>query len=360
VGTSEQQSSAPLAMSEATMRLRMVVEEHEKLLTLVARRRNELKRVEQEIRVAVTRVAGHMEPLAEEAQRLDEAIHRMLEVLASAKQRPRRERNQIRRLHRDLQRMGVISPRETAAEDAPDFGEPTEDNGRCTCRDDQAGAGAPDIVAVKETEQGALRDLFRRLADALHPDKVQDEQDKAIRTEIMKEITVAYRERDFARLVQIERTWAASAPVGEDDRGDEVERRIALLVNTNLELRKQMRGLERELRRLRNSQHGQLSRDLKRSDRAGGGVAGVVGPVEEELQELKRVHDHVQAFQDGKIGLAEFLEGPADQEDVDESVIFGEMLGELVTLMHEEVTPRRGGRGARGQKARPKQKRRRA
>jgi hypothetical protein len=348
-------------MSETSMRLRMVVEEHDQLLMLVARRRNELDRVEQEIRAAVTRVAGHMGPLAEEAQRLDEAIHRMLEALASAKQRARRERNQIRRVHRDLQRMGVISPRETAATgNAPDFGEFAEDDGRCRCHDDQAGFLAPEIVAVNQTEQGALRDLFRRLADALHPDKVQDEQDKAIRTEVMKEITVAYRERDFARLVEIERTWAA-APVDDDDRGDEVERRIAVLVKTNLELRKQVRGLERELRRLRNSQPGQLSRDLKRSDRAGGGVAGVVGPVEEDLQELRRVHDHVQAFQEGKIGLPEFLEGPADPDDeVDESVIFGEMLSEFLTLMHEEVAPRRGGRGGRGKKARPKQERRRA
>src|SRR5262245_31419006 len=98
-------------MSESSMRLRLVVEEHEKLLTFVARRRSELERVEQEIRAAVTRVAGHMEPLAEEAQRLDEAIHAMLETLASAKQRPRRERNQIHGVHRDLQRMGVISRR---------------------------------------------------------------------------------------------------------------------------------------------------------------------------------------------------------------------------------------------------------
>ena len=77
--------TAALAMSEATMRLCMVVEEHDKLLTLVARRRKELERVEQEIRAAVTRVAAHMAPLAEEAQRLDEAIHRMLQSLASAK-----------------------------------------------------------------------------------------------------------------------------------------------------------------------------------------------------------------------------------------------------------------------------------
>jgi hypothetical protein len=344
-------------MSETTMRLRMAVAEHEKLLTLVARRRKELERVEQEIRAAVTRVAGHMAPLAEEAERLDEAIHRMLETLASAKQRRRRERDQLRGVHRDLQKMGVISPRETAgADNGPDFGEPHQDDDRCRCKDNEDGFGGPDVAAVKETERGALRDLFRRLAEALHPDKVQDEQDKATRTEVMKEITVAYRERDLARLVEIERTWAASAPVVDGERGDEVERRLAVLVQTNLELRKQMQGLERRLRMSRNSQHGRLSRDLKRSDRAGDGLAGVVGPVEEELQNLRRVHDHVQAFQDGKISLAEFLRGPADQDDeVDEAVLFGEMLGELVSLMHEEVVPRRGGK-----RARPKQRRRRA
>ena len=128
------------------MRLRMVVEEHDKLLALVARRRNEIERVEQEIRTAVTRVAGHMEPLAEEAQRLDEAIHRMLEALASAKERPRRERNQIRGVHRDLQKMGILSPRETAAADhVRDFGEPAEDDGRCSCHDDRRGWSCKEI-----------------------------------------------------------------------------------------------------------------------------------------------------------------------------------------------------------------------
>jgi len=120
-------------MSEETVRARGVVEEHDKLLTLVARRRKELERVEQEIRAAVTRVASHMAPLAEEAERLDEAIHTMLEALAAASKRPRRERNQIRRVHGDLQKMGVISPREAApAENAPD-------DDWCRCHDGEAG-----------------------------------------------------------------------------------------------------------------------------------------------------------------------------------------------------------------------------
>ena len=324
-------------MSEPAERLRWALAEHDKLLERVGKKRKELERVEQEVRAAVSRVAGHMAPLAEEASRLDEAIHARLDALAADKRRSRRERDQIRRVHRDLQKMGALSARESPETVFP----PGHDSdGPCRCH--EGGAGFERVASTpRATEPGAIRDLFRRLAEALHPDKVQDEEAKATRTEVMKEITVAYRERDFARLVEIERTWAASVPVAYGDRGDEVERRLAVLAQANDELRKQQREIDRQLRRLRNSEDGRLASALKRHGRTSGdgGIASVVGPVEEELETLRRVHDFVEAFGAGKITLAEFLAGPrrAEAETDDLSIILEDALTELASMMDAAV-----------------------
>jgi hypothetical protein len=315
---------------DALERLRAVVEEHDKLLTIAARKRKELERVELDVRAAVMRVMSHVEPLQEEGKRLDEAIHRMLEALSSAKERPRPERTQIRRFHRELQNRFFISENRAKA--------------AAVHAANEAGLAAPDVVAVKESERGTLRDLYRSLAEALHPDKVQDEQDKASRTELMKEVTVAYRERDFARLVEIERTWAASRPLSEGDRGDEVERRSALLLQSNVELRKQIRDLAERLSDLRHSQDGQLAKDLKRRGRRNDVLAEIIGPIEADLKELRHVHAQVQAFHDGKIGLAELLDVPAalvkmaacERGEVDDPEEFREMLHEVLAELEDE------------------------
>lgn len=320
-------------MSEPAERLRWALEEHDKLLARVGKRRKELERVECEVRAAVARVAGHMAPLAEEADRLDEAIHARLEVLAADKRRSRRERNQIRGVHRDLQRMAILTERESP-EPASSRGH--DGDGPCRCH--ERGADFERIApAPRETERGALRDLFRRLAEALHPDRVQDEEAKATRTEVMKEITVAYRERDFARLVEIERAWATSVSV-VSDRSDEVERRLAAMTEANDELRSQQRQLERELRRLRNSEDGRLASALKRH-RGDGGLANIVGPAEEELETLRRVHDFVEAFAAGKITLAEFLAGPppAEAETEEVSLILEDALCQLASVLADDV-----------------------
>ena len=176
-------------------------------------------------------LAGDFRDEAAIARRIqlgDDARHQNLELgvpaifggvqgavaLAAAKGRSRREREQIRGVHRDLQRMGVISTRQSpaggkeAAASSPEWGDDPFGGA-----DDAEGLPRPAAAPFRDPDRAVIRGLLRRLAEALHPDKVQDERDKATRTEVMKEITVAYRERDFARLVEIERAWAASAPV---------------------------------------------------------------------------------------------------------------------------------------------------
>ena len=348
--------TASLHLSGPSLRLRAAIDEHDKLRAKVARRRSDLDLLEAGIRSAVTQVASRMAPLAEEGQRLDREVHAMFETLLGAKHPPR-ARKQIRRIYSELQETGAISSRDDLGDLAPDGSEPFEEMPFGSGFDDST--FTPPQSAPKQQDRGALRDLYRRLVEALHPDKVQDEADKAHRTEVMKDITIAFRESDFARLVEIERTWA-SAPVPVDSEHD-AERRHAALVEANLELRKQLRALDRQLRVLRRSPEAQLARGVKGHGQSGRdtGAAGMVEAAENGLNELRELHAFVAAFRDGKMSLADFLEGPTPGDDAFDEVDLEEALAALMGFAKEVAGMNRksGPRGNRsGRKPQPRRK----
>ena len=66
-----------------------------------------------------------------------------------------------------------------------------------------------DARATAQTEVAAggsraLRDIFRKLASALHPDREHDVAERARKTELMKELNQAYAERDLLRLLELQ------------------------------------------------------------------------------------------------------------------------------------------------------------
>jgi hypothetical protein len=66
-----------------------------------------------------------------------------------------------------------------------------------------------DARATAQTEVAAggsraLRDIFRKLASALHPDREHDVTERARKTELMKELNQAYAERDLLQLLELQ------------------------------------------------------------------------------------------------------------------------------------------------------------
>ena len=336
-------SSAPgLHLSGPSLRLRAAQKAHDQLMAQVARRRGEIDRLEARIRSAVTSMAARMVPIAEEGRRLDREIHGMFEALLQAK-RSQRAHKQIRQVYLGLQESETLSPRGDghAADGGDPFAEPPFDFGGGRPR------FTPAHTAPRQEDRGALRELYRRLVEALHPDQVQDEAAKAHRTEVMKDVNVAFRDSDFARLVEIERAWAADpvAPAG----GDDLERRQRALGEANVELRKQLRALDRQLRRLRQSPEAQLAREAKAPGKAGseGGIAPLVDEAERALQGLRELHAFVAAFRDGQISLKDFLDGPLLTDPAELEV--EEALLAFMRFAEELAPPRpkRGGGGPR-------------
>lgn len=80
--------------------------------------------------------------------------------------------------------------------------------------------------ARREAEQRstgkALQDVYRALAKALHPDREQDPAEQARKTEVMREVNVAYEAKDLLRLLELqlelERVEATQADAIAEER----------------------------------------------------------------------------------------------------------------------------------------------
>lgn len=80
--------------------------------------------------------------------------------------------------------------------------------------------------AQREAEQRstgkALQDVYRALAKALHPDREQDPVERARKTEVMREVNVAYEAKDLLRLLELqlelEQVEAAQADALAEER----------------------------------------------------------------------------------------------------------------------------------------------
>jgi hypothetical protein len=306
--------------------------------------------VEREARDAASELAAKLTPLRAAYAKMLRDLRTIFEALLGADSHlNKRDKARVRRLY------GHILPDLAQASDAerdPRDERDTDDFfGRDAAGDrrargqDEGEAGYSATKPSEKDDAGLLRSLFRKLAVALHPDKVQDAKERDTLTAVMKDVTRAYEARDVARLVEIERTWLAQSPV--PDRELDVARRITELLSANKELRRQLRALTAELKELKQSlpsspapkRRGKAS--ARRSE-----VDELIEQAERELDELRQLRDFAQRFVDGHMSITEFLLGPELLNDADP---FEQMLAEVLEAMTD--APPRPGRGRRRKRA---------
>jgi chromosome segregation ATPase len=319
-------SQLQLELREPSSRVIALMREQEKLLTKIARKKQSLEREVasiKELQVHLARAQDGMGPLMEQGQKVDQEIHQLFATLLSKGRLKAKERRLVRQVYDELQSDGTITPAPDAVdEDVLDWlrddVEPDPFDGH------HPSHGSPDSAASakRPTGKGAssLRDIFRRLAVAIHPDRSQTDDDRHHRTEAMKEVTRAYRDGDLARLLELESAWLAEekAPV---EAADEVDRRCANLERTNRELKRQLRELEDELRELKSSLPVLAASELGlRSKNGAARVEAMIAETEVGIKGLHDLRDFVRSFVDGKITLDEFMLGPeggTEDEDGD-------------------------------------------
>ena len=136
-------------------------------------------------------------------------IHAMLDALASDPARSRAEREELRRLHRDLQGQ-VISIRpdggaQHATSAGPAGARHAAPPGHPGARIEDEHATVPSMP--RPADRGVLRGLFRKLVEALHPDKVQDD---AAKDEVMAALVMLAHEVGLDRRFVSRRQWQLS------------------------------------------------------------------------------------------------------------------------------------------------------
>lgn len=364
-----------LRLSEPAERLRAALAVRAQLLDRVARRKAAVESAEQVAREASAKVASVMEPRWTALHTLDHEIHELLAALISDVGRSKRERKTLARLRETLQHRGMLTvrrpepKRRSGAGDPPPGASPWGDDfvppGERDAHGPHGAAGRrgffdDDVASAprpKESQHGGLRALFRRLVEAFHPDRVQDEREKTERTEVMKEITSAYRRGDLARLLELERqseragldALDASSPPGD---AGELERRLVALEQSCDELREQLRELERAVRAIRRSPQSKVAREIKRAKRAGFELADldVVRDLDQSAAQLRKARDLCASYREGTITLAQLLTSPPilDPEgDADDELL------DLVTELAQQMIHEERQRAARGEPAAP-------
>ena len=306
-----------LAVQAGPARLRAAEVRHDELLDRVERRRQVRDELIAAVRAAVNHVGVRLHDLLEEGRALDGEIHALMQALIEHAP-SRRQRVELEEIYDELAGTVISAkPRATAPVPSDERRPPGPARAAASVGEGWARGPEPEAsvpTAPRPADRGALRTLFRRLAEALHPDKVQDEGERARRTEIMKQITVAYQGGDYAKLIALERTWASAIAAGLEldelaDDADELERRLAARGRAIAELEAQLAEVEAELRALRTSDDGRLARAYRRH----GGAAGVT-PIElqaeDELVRMRDVRDFVVAFRAGTITFEQFRGGP--------------------------------------------------
>lgn len=114
---------------------------------------------------------------------------------------------------------------------------------RKTARSGSAKADA--AAARREAAQAeltqSLRDIYRKLASALHPDREPDEQLRVRKTEMMQSLNAAYEKQDLLHLLELQIQLQQIDQHALNDLGD------ARLKHYNKLLKEQATDLEREL-----------------------------------------------------------------------------------------------------------------
>ncbi|WP_186115147.1 J domain-containing protein [Burkholderia gladioli] len=112
----------------------------------------------------------------------------------------------------------------------------------------EAEADRTDTEAVPEMAPAqvsrSLRDLYRRLASALHPDREPDADERERKTALMQRLNRAYDKQDLLQLLELERDLGAADADRLAGAGDE------LLRHYNGILKAQLASLDRELHRV--------------------------------------------------------------------------------------------------------------
>jgi len=311
--TSAVPNDSNLGLSDLRLRLNFLEKENDKLLKQIETNRKKLDQFNESMQELGVQLAERLAPFRQKMLELDQQIHEFFQEILNGRKLGKKTRKDITAVYYNLQMQGLITMKELPFDfKVMNDDDPDDFDGQ------NVGAGqwqgrSPDqfpeeLNKPDREEQKKIRQLFLRLADRFHPDKVTDETEKAFRTEIMKEINMAYQNADLATLLAIEKQQELELLIDRDS-SDDLTRHCAKVESENNFLKNQLE--EVKLKLTKKSQQGEITATFQKISKYGGDpIADALLEVEVQVEAMEEIHKFVRDFRDRRMTIKDFLKGP--------------------------------------------------
>lgn len=290
-----------LRKTERQPKLQRLLRQQRQLMREIERKRHALEAVQSLSADIGSELAAGFESLRERLTEAASEVRKRFAQLVSPKSGlHRRHRNQLQEIYVLLSAEYDLPPLYEIATPRPSPQQPRAGSSSRAGSSERASREerqAQSTTATPPHSAQALRATFRRLASELHPDKVQDELERARRTDLMKCVTHAYQAGDLARLFELEQKHAGAAlPVAED-----VDARVEQLTQTNRQLRSQLRRAAEDLKQAKAALPFAVDLSAKDGGReaARERIAALVEEATEEVATLVEIAERLREYFDG-------------------------------------------------------------
>jgi len=327
-------TSNDLGLSDLRVRLNFLEKENTKLIKQIETNRTKLNNFNDSIKEVGIQLAERIAPFRQKMLELDAQIHAVFQEILAGRKLGKKSRKDIESVYYNLQFQGVISPKHLPTdifEDDEDFDGSEDEPNWDSYRGRSHQEAMADVPKPDRDELKKIRQLFLRLADSFHPDKVTDPSEKEYRTEIMKEINIAYQNGDLARLLAIEKQQELNEII-DRDRPDDLTRHCAKVEAENIYLKEQLETLKRQMKDTKKTQQGEMTAMFKKMTKYGGDPIGeAMREVEMQISIIEQMYQFVVDFRDRRITIKDFLKGPTDmrQQQMSEEELLLEFLSQM-------------------------------
>jgi hypothetical protein len=311
-----------LALSDLHIRLEFLERQNRKSIEQIEKKRKELDNLLERIREIAREISQRSVPMFRKLQELDRQIHAIFVEIFAGKKLGKQTRKSIEKIYRNLQASGLISPVDEPGEDSKILEDEEEDRFEWDAEEfgdrESQFRSEPEPVKLDRDELKKIRQLYLRLADVFHPDKILDATDKEYRTEVMKEINQAYQAGDLAKLLKIEKQHQMGEIIDRDNE-DDLVRRCEQLEQDNEFLKSQLTNIKQEIKLTKKTREGSMVAEFRKMTKAGYDPIGeALNETESQIKTIAEVLQFVIDFRDRKIAIKEFLKGPPIFQEMQE------------------------------------------
>ena len=327
--------AATLAISDLRIRLEFLEQDNQKLIGKIEKKRTELNNLIDRIRELAVEVSQRSAPLLQQLMELDSKMHAAFAEIFNGRKLGKQTRKQVEAIYANLQASGLITlhrePEEHRRSGSFRSDDDTTDESDWGWNEQQLPSNfGDDSPKLDRDELKKIRQIFLRLAEVFHPDKVSNPDTQRYHTEVMQEINQAYQSGDLAKLLAIEKKHQMGEIIDRNNEND-LARQCTRIEQENEFLKNQFDQLKLELRLSKNTPQGAMVTEYRKLSKAGYDPIGeAISQTESQVKAISEVYAFVLDFRDRRITIKDFMKGPDsfhDMQEMSDEDLFFEMMG---------------------------------